>query len=61
MQDKLCFKLMLTLGKVNLQRRLCRIFGSQIIIIIIIIMIIYIYISIWEKNPNFSTNLTCIK
>jgi hypothetical protein len=58
MQDKLCFKLMLTLGKVNLQRRLCRIFGSQIIIII---MIIYIYISIWEKNPNFSTNLTCIK
>jgi len=50
MQDKLCFKLMLTLGKVNLQRRLCRIFASQIIIIIIIIMIIYIYISIWEKK-----------
>ena len=48
MQDKLCFKLMLTLGKVNLQRRLCRIFGSQIIIIIIIIMIIYIYIYIYK-------------
>jgi hypothetical protein len=33
MQDKLCFRLMSTLGKVNLQRRLCRNFGSQIIII----------------------------
>ena len=37
MQDKLCFRLMSTLGKVNLQRRLCQIFGSQLIIIIIII------------------------
>jgi len=26
MQDKLCFRLMLTLENVNLQRRLCRIF-----------------------------------